>query len=112
MQSPRGGVRITVMDSLKEKVKQILTGYAGEALNGYSYLTTNPDESMFTVVGVGKANGRHFATLGLAVRVTNDQIVIDQDVNDKPLVDALVQSGIPRKQIVLAYAGESGTESN
>jgi hypothetical protein len=34
------------------------------------------------------------------------QVVIEQDVNDKPLVDALVQNGLHREQIVLAYAGE------
>ena len=37
-------------------------------------------------------------------------IVIERDVNDKPLVDALLQAGIPRKQIVLAYAGEPVNE--
>jgi hypothetical protein len=36
----------------------------------------------------------------------NDQIIIERDINNKPLVDALVQNGIPREQIILAYAGE------
>lgn len=40
-------------------------------------------------------------------RVIGDQIVIEEETTDKPLVDALmVNAGIPRQQIVLAYAGE------
>jgi hypothetical protein len=30
----------------------------------------------------------------------------EEDPTDKKLVDALLQRGIPREQIVLAYAGE------
>jgi vancomycin permeability regulator SanA len=44
---------------------------------------------------------------GLIVRTIGDIIVIDRDNNSKPLFDALLQAGVPREQIVLAYAGES-----
>ena len=33
--------------------------------------------------------------------------MIHTDINDKPLVDALVQAGFPRDRIVLAYIGET-----
>lgn len=39
--------------------------------------------------------------------IQGDKIIIDLDINDKMLVDALLQAGVPRDQIVLAYAGES-----
>ncbi len=48
----------------------------------------------------------------LVARVAGDRIIIERDVNDKPLVDALVQAGVPRHSIVLAYAGESVTDSS
>lgn len=32
-------------------------------------------------------------------------------MNNKPLVDALMQAGIPRAQIILGYAGEAVPES-
>lgn len=39
-------------------------------------------------------------------RVMGDEIIIDADTDDKPLLDALmVNGGIPREQIVLAYQG-------
>ena len=40
-----------------------------------------------------------------------DTIVVECGLNDKPLVDALVQAGVPREQIVLVYAGESIAEA-
>ena len=39
-------------------------------------------------------------------RIVNDQIVIDQDKTDKPLIGALIQAGIPHGQIIRAYLGE------
>jgi hypothetical protein len=39
-------------------------------------------------------------------RVVGDKVVIEEDATDKKLIDALLQRGIPRTQIVLAYAGE------
>jgi hypothetical protein len=50
---------------------------------------------------------RQPAEIVLMARVVNDQIIIEADTTDKPLVDALmVNAGVPREQIVLAYAGE------
>jgi hypothetical protein len=41
-------------------------------------------------------------------RVVGDKIFIDEDTTDKPLYEALMaNAGIPREQIVLAYAGET-----
>jgi hypothetical protein len=104
----RGGARgDRSMDTLSETLEAVMAGYAGQDLNGYSFLTGSADRHVFTVVSVGTIRGRHFADTSLVARVTNDRIVIDHDVNDKPLVDALVAAGIPRQQIVLSYAGES-----
>jgi hypothetical protein len=47
----------------------------------------------------------------LIVRLEGDHIIIERDINDKVLVDALVQAGIPRQQIILAYAGEALKEA-
>lgn len=94
------------MDRLNQILKQAVAGYAGEALNGYSYVTSTTDDMMFTVVSVGNIHGQHIVDVGLIARILNQKIIIEHDVNDKPLVDALLQAGVPRQQIVLAYAGE------
>src|SRR5690349_6295261 len=53
------------------------------------------------------------ARVVVMARVVGDYVVIDEDTTDKPLVDALmINGGIPREQIVLAYAGETLPEPN
>jgi len=92
--------------ALTQILEDNMRGYAGEALNGYSYLTKSADDSVYTIVSVGHIQGRHFVETGLIARIIGRQIVIELDLNDKPLVDALLEAGVPRQQIVLAYAGE------
>lgn len=94
-------------DTLRETLASVMSGYAGQDLNGYSYLTRSDDGQIFTVVSVGTLREQHFAATNLVARIVKSRIVIDHDVNDRPLVDALIQAGIPRRQIVLSYAGES-----
>jgi hypothetical protein len=43
----------------------------------------------------------------LVARVVQGRIVIEHDSNDRPVLDALLAAGVPREQIILAYAGES-----
>ncbi len=95
------------MDRLTDILRRVLEGYIGEALNGFSYLTANQEQTAFTVVSVGYLPDKRIVDAGLIVRVVGERIIIERDVNDKPLVDALLQAGIPRAQIVLAYAGEA-----
>ena len=99
------------MDRLIDSLKNALDAYTGEALNGYSYLTESQDGTIFTVVSVGYLPDKRIVDAGLIVCLIGDRIVIERDVNDKPLVDALLQAKVPREQIVLAYAGEPVEES-
>jgi hypothetical protein len=99
------------MDSLNERVKEVVAGYAGKVLNGYSYLTQNEDGSVFTVVVVGRVQGKHISGVSLVVRIADDLVIVERDQNDKIVLDALLQAGIPREQIILAYAGELVPES-
>ena len=94
------------MDHLLAQLQETLRGYAGKALNGHTYLTSSEDNTIFGIVGVGTMQGQRFTVTGLVVRLEGNLIIIERDANDKPLVDALLQVGIPREQIILAYAGE------
>jgi hypothetical protein len=98
------------MASLKDQMETIvreISAYAKPALNGgSSFLTRNADGTLFTVVDFLKVDGKFQADSGLIVRIERDYIIIAQDMNNKPLVDALVQAGIPRNKIILAYKGE------
>lgn len=90
-----------------ETIRQKIAEYAKPSLTGEpSYLTQSEDGSLFTVVDVSVNGNKHHATISLAVRVLPGFVIIEHDINNKPLVNALVQAGIPREKIILAYAGE------
>ncbi|MBX3080898.1 MAG: XisI protein [Anaerolineae bacterium] len=99
------------MDSLKEIVLEAMSGYAVKGLNGFSVLTMSADHSVFTIISTATVKGKRTTTASLIVHLDNEHIFIDHDINNKPLVDALVQAGIPRQSIILAYAGEPVPES-
>jgi hypothetical protein len=99
------------VDNLKQTVKEVVAGYAGKVLNGYSYLTQSEDGTVFTVVIVTRIAGKHVSGVSLVVRIVGNTIIVERDQNDKIALDALLQAGIPRSQIILAYAGEPVQES-
>jgi hypothetical protein len=94
------------MDTLKILLT-VLNDYAGEAENGYSYLTANHEQTVFVIASIGNYKGKHLAFTDLIVRIMEDKIVIGEDRNSKPFYKALMDAGIPREQIVLAYTGEA-----
>jgi len=85
-------------------LRSTLDGYRGDVLNGYSYLTESKDGTVFTIVSIGYLPDKRIVDAGLIVRAVGDRIIIERDVNVKPLVEALLQANVPRQQI---YAGEA-----
>ncbi len=69
------------------------------------------DQQHFVVTSVGIIHGERIVNTGLIVHCIDNLIIVDRDINNKPLVDALVQAGVPRSQIILAYAGEPVPET-
>jgi|SRR5690606_7974244 len=95
------------MDRLKSILEDTLSGYAGEALNGHLYLTKSNQDALFSIMSIAKVGDETVIETGIVARIIAETIIIEKDISNKPLVDALVQNGIDRKQIVLAYAGEA-----
>jgi hypothetical protein len=98
------------MAPLNQIIQETLKYYAGEAVNGHIYLTISPDEATYILTAIGSLQGRRFVNTVILLRIEHELIIIERDQTDKSVVDALVQAGIPRQQIVLAYAGESVPE--
>jgi hypothetical protein len=87
-------------------VQETIQGYTGEGLNGYAYLTSDEARTLFTVVVVAQVGGERIVETSLIVRLAEDKVVIEYDDNNKPLIEALVQAGVQRDQIILACLGE------
>jgi hypothetical protein len=83
-----------------------MDAYAQYGLNSKAYVITNPEQDVLSVVSFGALQGQHFSNVILLARVFPDFVVIERDQTDKPLVQPLVQAGIVRSQIFLAYIGE------
>jgi hypothetical protein len=98
------------MDTTLAILVRELEKYSGKAFNGYSYLDTNHEQTHFVITSVGIIRDRRVVNTAIIVQLVNDTIIIDRDIFDKPLVDALLQAGVSRSQIILAYAGETVPE--
>lgn len=99
------------MDTLKEIVNREIASYVSQGANGYSYLIANPEKTDWTVVFVLNIDGKRVVRSGLIVRLWKETVLIEQDTNEPPLVEALLQAEIPRSRIILAYAGEPVPEA-
>lgn len=95
------------MVGVKETLISVLESYTGEGLNGSSILTQNVDGTLFTIVATGYSKERRFVFAAVIVRIIGGIIVIDEDRNSDPVYEELLDAGIPREQIILAYAGEA-----
>jgi hypothetical protein len=74
--------------------------------NSKGYLTINDDQTLFAVVYISFIHNERTADVGLIARIVDNTIIVETDTNNKILMDALLQAGVPREQIALAYAGE------
>jgi hypothetical protein len=97
--------------TLTQILAREVAAYAGEMLNGQLYFMASPDNRLFAVISIGRERTEYSADASLIARIIDTSIVIDHDMNNKPLIDALVQAGVPRQQIIVAYAGESVPEA-
>jgi hypothetical protein len=97
---------------MKRILRDTISEYACEGLNGYTYMTSNDEQTKHTIVAVVHDDNIPPVFTNLIAHLEGDMIVIYHDANNKPLVDALVQNGIPRDKIILAYAGETIAPSN
>lgn len=98
------------MDSptLESIVREEVRKYAGNGRGANIILFPSLDDEnkVYNVVAVDYPVRNEYALVLVFARVVGDKVVIEEDTTNKPLVDALLQRGIPREQIVLAYQGE------
>lgn len=96
------------MDSVKNItaiVRHEVADYVRPSPNSAAYYLGNDEQQVYAVVAVPHASQERPAII-VMVRVVDDLIIIDTDITNKPLHDALQNAGIPADQIILAYEGE------
>ena len=98
------------MATLNTRLESVMSAYAKKAFNGFTTLTSNPEKTQFVVTSVGNTRSGRVTSTALFARIVGETIIIESDNTNKPLVDALMDAGVPRDRIVLAYAGEKVPE--
>lgn len=98
------------MGSLSEILIQELDKYTGVGANCVLIPFYDKDHQHYAVAGFDYPKREQPADVAIVARIVDDRIVIDEDMTDKKLVDALLQQGVPRDKIILAYAGEPAPE--
>ncbi|MEL6306906.1 MAG: element excision factor XisI family protein [Chloroflexota bacterium] len=96
------------MDILKQTVCEEVEKYAagGRGANILLFAISDKQRGIYTVTAVDYPQRDDVAGVVVLARIVGNKVVIEEDMTDKKLVDALQQRGILRDQIVLAYAGE------
>ena len=92
------------MDSLVSLVKEVVFSYASGGLNLKTFALSNEEQGVYGVNVIDWPKRHRSAGVVVLARVEGDHVIIEEDLTDRPLVDALVAAGIPREQIVLKYA--------
>lgn len=96
------------MDILKQTVREEVQKYAagGRGANILLFAILDDERGIYAVNAVDYPKRDDVAGVVVLARIVGNRVVIEEDMTDKKLVDALQQRGILRDQIVLAYAGE------
>jgi hypothetical protein len=85
--------------TLKQILLEELHKYTGEGYNDVAYLTVNEAEQLYAVIDVAQIRGKRVVGVVLVARLVAGQIVIELDLHDKTLADALQARGVSPDQI-------------
>jgi len=96
------------MDNLLKIVRQEVQKYAGSGrgINLRLFPSLDDEHQIYAVIAVDYPNRQHVAGVVVLARIVGDKVVIEEDTTNKKLADALIQNGIARENIILAYDGE------
>lgn len=97
------------MDNLRQIVREEVEWYAGSGRGAGLRLFTLLDDQhqTYAVNAIHVPKDDRGSGIVVLARIVGDKVVIEEDRTDRPLRMHLEQRGVPRENIVLAYAGET-----
>ena len=97
------------MASLATIVKEVVFSYASGGLNLRTFALSNEEQGVYSVNVVDWPERHRPASVVVLARVEGEQVIIEEDLTDRPLIEALVSAGVQREQIILKYTEELPT---
>jgi hypothetical protein len=89
---------------VREEVEKYVAG--GRDANILLFAILDDERGIYAVNAVDYPKRDDVAGVVVMARIVGNRVIIEEDMTDKKLVNALQQRGILGDQIVLAYAGE------
>ncbi|KAB2854632.1 MAG: XisI protein [Anaerolineae bacterium] len=95
-------------EALVQITRQEVERYVGFSPQAELYPILDDEHQTYAVAIIPHWPRQYPPDIVVMARVVEDKVIIEVETTDKPLIDALmINGGIPREQIVLAYAGET-----
>ncbi len=88
------------MASITDVVKDVVFKYASGGLDLRMYALSNEDERVYAANVIDAPRRNRPAAVVVLARVEDNKVIIEEDITDRPLVEALVKAGVPREQII------------
>ena len=95
---------------LTEILQHEVEEYSGPSIKAKTFAISDAAKQTYSVIIVPDFPRKFEASIMVLAHVENDNVIIEEDTTDRPLWRELVRAGIPREQIILAYAGEKASE--
>jgi hypothetical protein len=96
------------LTDLHDIVRDEVSKYVGYSPQEQLHAVLDLKNQVYAVVGIPHWPRELPASIVVMARIAGEQIIVEEDTTDKPLYEALMaNAGIPREQIILAYAGEA-----
>jgi hypothetical protein len=99
--------RHTITDLVTTVQREVEDYARGGGWKHIAYPVSDTTRQHYTVLAIPDYPREYRAAIIVAARIMDDVVVIDEDITDRPLWKELMRAGIPRKKIILSYAGES-----
>lgn len=92
--------------SLAELVKKSVFAYAGGGINLKTFPMANEEKQVYAVLIIDTPIHKQDAGIMVMARVEGDYVIVEEDTTGDPFFHVLLQHGIPRDKIILAYRSE------
>jgi hypothetical protein len=101
------------MSTIETILKNEIAAYnRGKGWKVQGYLIEDAHQHLYMMVIVpDDDHTEKKPAIALMARLIGQHIIIDEDITDRPLYEALIRAGIPREQLILRYAGEKVPEN-
>jgi len=75
-----------------------------------SYFLRDEEKRTYSFISIPRAQSQDALIIMLARVTDENKVVIETDHTDTPLCQMLIDAGVPRSQIIRAYAGKTEPE--